>query len=486
MQPNFIWQRLIIKIQNCLKVFITKMKKLYIFLFLVSLLSSCDNIKDLQPQQQAANDIVPKIVIDAVKQEFPEATEMKFLVVEKSKIWESEFKVKVNKMSAIINHLGQITESYQITTDVELPENAKTYISTNYPNATIKTVSQQIGKDQKILGYKVFLLTKDNKEVTLIFDATGTLSILIDNDKTTPVKPNVVVKTYLIAQKDLPEAIKTLLVQKHGDYRFIQAAVTTEGLTKTYNVVVSKDLTVFEYVFDEKGTILKSSSVSLSPTKVEEKTLLEKDLPAVIKTLLDKDFKGWVWQKGVVSSKDGKVQGYQILVKVGNKTYSLQFDANGKLLGKQEIGDNNGSQSIKLIEEKDLPKIIVDLLKTKHKDYKYAQISLVTEKEKKTYWVTIAIENTIFDYTFDEKGNVLSSSSFTKPIIEEKDLLAQDIPSKIKDYLDKKYVGWLFQKAKITYVNNKIESYLIAIKAGNDIYYVTFDEKENFIAVRKG
>lgn len=474
------------------------MKNIYIFLSLIVILfSSCDGVKDLQTPPQNTNEAVPQVAINAIKKEYPEATQLRFSVLEKSKIWESEFKVKVDDMSAVVDYLGQISEAYRKNgSSANLPNNAKTYIEQTYPNATIKNILEQVGKDGKVIGYRVTLLTSDNKEITVMFDATGTFTLLCGerNPTTNPQGGNPPIRFYLIEQKDLPDAIKAFLAEKHPNYKFIKAGVNLEGTKKTYSLVISKDLTTYDYLFDEAGNVLRSSSFGIGSTiKTEEKSIEAKDLPATIKAVLDKDFKGWEFQKGILNTKGTAIQGYLILVKVDKKTYSLQFDATGKLLSKQEIGGNNGSKpTVDGIQEKDLPKAIVDYLKNKHKDYKYIQISIVKSNNVKTYWVTIAVEKSGFDYTFDEKGNMLKVATFTLTVLppngnpSDKILEAKDIPSKIKEYLDKNYKGWVFHQAKADLENGKIERYMIIIKIGNDTYFVSFDENQNFISARKG
>src|SRR6218665_1075677 len=109
------------------------MKKLYIYLLLVGcVFSACDSVKDLQPPFNPS-EAVPQAAVNAIKQEFPEASQIKFSTLEKDKLWESNFQFKVDRMSAIVNNIGEITETYRITTGVQLPDNAKTYINTNFP-----------------------------------------------------------------------------------------------------------------------------------------------------------------------------------------------------------------------------------------------------------------------------------------------------------------------------------------------------------------
>ncbi len=88
-----------------------KHSTLYIFLFLV-LVMSCDTVKDLQPKQNL-NEIIPEVVVQSLKANYPEAKQIRMLVMEKSKIFQSDFDYKSDKMSAIINYQGIITEIYK-------------------------------------------------------------------------------------------------------------------------------------------------------------------------------------------------------------------------------------------------------------------------------------------------------------------------------------------------------------------------------------
>ena len=473
------------------------MKKAYIFLLSIGwFFSACDNVRDLQPQQNLS-EAVPQATVNAIRKTFPEATKIKFSTIEKSKVWQSDFEIKIEQMSVVVNHLGIITETYKVTNGVTLPDNIKKYIDTNYLGANIKNASQQIGRDGKIDGYKVTIRSKEGKEVTLIFDATGTLTLLITDDRNDNRPPQNSPKIYFIEQKDLPEIIKTYLNGKHPDYRYIKAAVIVEGDTKTYSVVVSKDLTSFEYLFDEKGNVLKSGSfgVNAPPNRIEDKPLTTNDLPVNIKAYLDKEFRGWAYERGISISQNSVLLGYSILITVDKKQYSLQFDAVGVLIRREQVngnsaGSNTNKYQIQSIQPRDLLKEIINFLNDKYKEFRYIQVSLITENNKKTYWVTILKDNITYDYTFDEKGKVLRVIEIALKLpdnrITEKPLEAKDIPNKAKEYMNKNYSGWIFQKGVIAYLDNKIFGYLVAIKVGNDYYYLNFDADSTFISARRG
>jgi PBP1b-binding outer membrane lipoprotein LpoB len=492
MQPNFIWLRLSLYKSTSNEI---EMKKLYILLLaLGSILSACDSVNDLQPQQNI-NEAVPQATVNAIRQAFPEATKIKFSTIEKNKVWQSDFEVKVESMSAVVNNLGVITETYKVTGEVALPENIKAYILSHYAGASIKNVSQQINKDGKLEGYKVTIRNSENKDITLVFDATGTFTLLIGNDKNDNKLELNPPKIYFIEKNDLPEVIKTYLNSKHADYKCIKAAVVIDGDSKNYSIVISKDLTSYEYLFDEKGNVLKSNSfgVDAPSNRIEDKALVVNALPLTIKTYLDKEFKGWAYEKGITISQNGALLGYSILITYDKKQYSLQFDAKGMLIRKEQVAGGNASNDkyqIQSILLKDLPKEIINFLNDKHKEFNYIQVSLITEKNVKTYWVTILKGIVTYDYTFDAKGVVLKVTEIPIKLpdnkITEIPLEAKDIPTRSKEFLNKNYAGWIFQKGVVGYKDNKVFGYFVAIKVNNSIYYINFDDDANFLLARRG
>jgi PBP1b-binding outer membrane lipoprotein LpoB len=492
MQPNYIWLRLSLYKSRSNEI---EMKKLYILLLVLgSILSACDSVNDLQPQQNI-DEAVPQTTVNAIRQAFPEATKIRFSTIEKNKVWQSDFEIKVEPMSAIVNNLGEITETYKVTGEIALPENIKAYISSNYVGATIKNASQQINKDGKLEGYKITIRNTESKTITLIFDATGTLTLLIADDKNDN-KPSLnPPKIYFIEKNDLPEVIKTYLSSKHTDYKCIKAAVIVDGDSKNYSIVISKDLTSYEYLFDEKGNVLKSNSFGVdAPTnRIEDKSLTVSSLPVVVKAYLDKEFKGWAYEKGITVSQNGALLGYSILITYDKKQYSLQFDAKGTLIRKEQVGgggSGNNKYEVQPILPRDLPKTITNFLIEKHKEFNYIQTSLITEKNTKTFWVTILKGTITYDYTFNESGTVLKVTEIAIKLpdnkVNEVPLEAKDVPVKIKEFLNKNYAGWVFQKGVIAYKENKIFAYLIAIRVNNSNYYINFDAEANFVLARRG
>lgn len=388
------------------------MKKIVaVFFSLVCLISSC-NVKDV------STETVPQTVSSAVRKAYPEATDLTFTELEANKIWVSEFVVKIQKMSVVVNNTGQITETYNVArVGAVLPESAQKFITTNYPDAKIVSIDEQINDQKKVIGYKVQIITKEGKEVMMLFDTTGSLTLLIAKDGKPSTKPES--KTYAIEQKDLPEAIKKVLTEKHGEYKFVKGVVMVENGKKTYHVVVSKEMVIYEYTFDETGAILKSSSSGMkaeTPNKVTQKELGKNDVPGKSKEYLDKTYKSWEYMKGLIFYENDKVTGYLAVIKSEGKLYYVYFDAAGG----------------------------------------YLKTTSETTAEKPA------------------------------PTVQEKAIESKDILGNSKEYLTKNYAGWVFVKGAAKLKENKIYQYLIVIKVGDNLYYVTFDGDGKFLEARKG
>lgn len=472
------------------------LRKLYICLFLVGIfISGCDSVKDLQPQQNL-NEIVPPAAVNAIRQTYPTASKIRFSTIEKDKVFQSDFELKVDRMSAVVNDLGVISEMYRQTTAVNLPDNVKSYIETNYSGATITHVCQQLNKDDVVIGYKVAIKSKEGKDILLIFDATGTLTLIVTDDRNNNPAGMKPPKIYFINQSELPQVINEFLLAKHGTYSFIKAAAVIDDNIKNYSVIISKDLITYDYLFDEKGNVLKSTTfgVNAPADRIEVKPLTINDLPTSAKYYLDKEFKGWVFEKGISFVQNNTIQAYNVLITYDKKQYSVQFDGKGYFVKKEQIGNNGNSNDnkydVKLVLLKDLPNKITDYLTKNNTDFKYVQASLITDKNQKTYWITILKGEIILDYTFSEKGDFLSVKEIKVRLpdnrISQVELAQKDLPNKIDEYLDKNFKNWVFQKAVTVFEDKEILGYIIAIKLNNDYYYVTFDEKFNFISARRG
>lgn len=473
---------------------VNKMKYLLLYIYVAFFLFSCDNIKDLQPTQNL-NEAVPQVAINAIKKAYPEATSMRFSTIEKNKIWESDFKVRVQRMSAVVNNGGEITEAYQIGRDgVVLPENAQKYIDTNYPNSSLKNIAEQLGHDQKVVGYRVIIQTSDYKEIMLFFDTAGALLLNISNESIgkNPPKP----QNYFVEEKDLPIAIKLILTEKHAGYKFIKACVVIQNNQKNYKVLISQNLTSYDYTFDESGNILGVNSLGVNnsppPNKTSEKPLEKKDIPSKISEYLHKNYDDYEFQRGIVLFQADKIVGYILFIKHENKFICVNFDGNSSFISADNCGSIEKGQKNQMIDPNTLPDAIKKEINKRHVgNYQIVFASVVQRNNRKYFLVTVLKENFAYTYEFEENGKVISEKKNNMPQvpnlqIQEKQFEAKDLPLKIKEYIDKNFAGWQFIKGIELYVNNKLDKYLVVIKFGNDYYYVAFDPSGTFLGARKG
>ncbi len=469
-----------------------KHSTLYLFLFL-TLTVSCDTVKDLQPAQNL-NEIIPESVVRSLKASFPEAKQVRLSVLEKSKVFQSDFDNKSDKMSVVIDAQGTISEIYKETSESTLPEGTKMYLLNNYKDFSINSVKEQITQEAKILGFRVLLKNEIGTNTDLFFDKTGTVTFQVadDRDKSFNAPPP---KIFFVSINDIPNSIHQVLRQNHGDFEWIKTGAIIENEIKKYLVLVAKDLVSYDYLFDEKGNVLRKNTFGINAPAnlIEDKNLNYNDLNAKILNYLNKELNGWKFEKGIVFYQNDKIQGFNIIITYLGKQYALLFDESSNYLKTEQLGYANIPQkkanNLKKIEVKDLPFVISNYFNQKYQNFKYLQASIIQENNKKIYWILIFVNNTTIDFTFDETGKVLTEKEinfkFPARNVEQKNILLTELPKIAIDFLDKNYPKWIFNKAISINDSNKIIGYLVSIKIGNDTYTIQFDENAKFLAARR-
>ena len=66
--------------------------------------------------------------------------------------------------------------------------------------------------------------------------------------------------------------------------------------------------------------------------KIYDRPLDAKDIPNKAKVYLEANYKGWVFQRGVIVYAENKILGYVIAIKVANDYYYINFDADANFL----------------------------------------------------------------------------------------------------------------------------------------------------------
>ncbi|MBB6002093.1 hypothetical protein [Arcicella rosea] len=391
------------------------MKKILfvVALAFTSILTSCEESLDLgQQNQNETTDAASAAKVSAViKQDYPTATQLVVTTIDSNKVYGCDFLVNGVAHEATVSVAGKILSTYEIkadTTKTALIDAIKLYLETNYKGYKLEKVA--IGKDADgKVSYKI-LIEFNDKKITLLFDATGTILATFIEPKGQKPDPKQSPKTYTVVLSELPANIQSQL----SGYEFVRALVKTNSDgKKTYFVVAKIGDVLYEITFDNAGVLKNKNAVKLQVPKLEAKYLKETELPQVIKDYLSANYAAWKFEKGVVLVKDTIIDSYTIVVVKEGKFITLSFDGKGKFI------------------------------------------------------------------------SVLEPKSPTVPKIEDKSIVANDLPQAIKDYLNKVYVGWIFVKGSVSLKNDVAQAYLVLITFGTDKYYVYFDKDGNFVAAKK-
>ena len=141
------------------------------------------------------------------------------------------------------------------------------------------------------------------------------------------------------------------------------------------------------------------------------------------------------------------------------------------------------------MKEIELPQVIKDYLSANYQAWKFEKgVVIVKDTIVDSYTIVVVKEGKFITLSFDGKGkfiSVLEPKSPTVPKIEDKSIVANDLPQTIKDYLNKVYVGWIFVKGSVSLKDDVAQAYLVLITFGTDKYYVYFDKDGNFVAAKK-
>ena len=203
----------------------------------------------------------------------------------------------------------------------DLPANIQSQLTGyEFIGACVKTNSD---------GTKTYfiLAKKDGIFYELTFDNAGKL---IKTEVEGPKK----MEDKSLKENDLPQAIKDYLKANYTDWRYEKGVVfTSNGVIDSYSIVIIKDKKITLLTFDKDGKFVKAvETPTVTLPKIEEKTLVVGEIPAVIKTYLDKTYAGWTFTKGTVTLKDGVAELYYVYITVGTDKYHVYFDKNGKFV----------------------------------------------------------------------------------------------------------------------------------------------------------
>lgn len=220
----------------------------------------------------------------------------------------------------------------------------------------------------------------------------------------------------------------------------------------------------------EKDQLMSSSfsnqenAIVVEPAEVRLKLV---DLPAPIKTDLEKNYAGFVFLEAKKSTSTAGVNIFTIKFLLKFIPYEVSYDASGKVLSTKKAGISEFA-----LKESELPTDITSYLKANFAGYKFVSAKKY-EVDKKPFF-EIKIVNSaggIVELKFDGTGKILitNSNGQTTIVVKESELL----PS-ITTYLKTKYPNFTFVSAKKVSKSGVIY-YELKIKVGANTYEMKFN-----------
>jgi len=121
---------------------------------------------------------IPKKVMDALKAKFPKAEIHKWTKEKEGDavVYDIEFKENGRKCEADIKEDGTYVNYEREIAAKDLPKAVTDAVEKKYPKATMKEIMEIMevkGKDDKLEGYEIVLVTADKKEVEVTIAPDG-------------------------------------------------------------------------------------------------------------------------------------------------------------------------------------------------------------------------------------------------------------------------------------------------------------------------
>ena len=127
-------------------------------------------------EKELSKDQVPKAVIDAFENSYPNAKELKFEkeMFEGKAAYEVEHKENGREYESMYSADGTLLQKEEDIDGELLPERVAQAIKKEYPNAKIKEVEKIMKPDNTVTGYEVEIIAP-GKEAELELDVNGNI-----------------------------------------------------------------------------------------------------------------------------------------------------------------------------------------------------------------------------------------------------------------------------------------------------------------------
>jgi uncharacterized membrane protein YkoI len=206
---------------------------------------------------------------------------------------------------------------------------------------------------------------------------------------------------------------------------------------------------------------------NVTTAEVVEAKLKLIDLPAPIKTFLDKEYPGFLFLEAKKTTSTAGVNIFSVKFLLKFIPHEIKFDADGKLLESKRAGIPEYG-----LKETDLPAEILTYLKTNHSSYTFVSAKKYEVNKVVFYEVKIkTTANGTIELKFDATGRIILTSSSGTTMVNLKE--AELLPT-IVSYLKSKYASYsLISAKKIT--KNGSTSFELKVKVGNNVYEIKFN-----------
>ncbi len=287
------------------------------------------------PSLDATNAIttsaVPIAVKNALTTNFPSATNATWSKVSPTVI-QASFTSSLKAQLASFKTNGTLLYAHDVIAPSTLPTAITDYLDANYKGYVIVKAGNKLDKTTSAVTGYVVEFTLNSLVYELRFDAAGKfLSLEMEDGSHEGTQ---------ILQAALPTAISAYLDANYKGYTFIHArSDMTNGVISGYEVEITLNGVSTGLLFDAAGKFV-SIETSEGNNEHDNKgndgkndsngtAILQKDLPAVITTYLDANYKGYTFVSAVIETKGISIKEYEVNITHNSKSYQVEFDGNG-------------------------------------------------------------------------------------------------------------------------------------------------------------
>lgn len=310
-------------------------KTLFLILGLMLFLAISCTKNSITPNQDVTTAIaisaVPTAVKNALTTNFPSATNATWSKVSPTVI-QASFTSSLKAQLASFKTNGTLLYVHDVIAPSTLPATITDYLDANYKGYVIVKVGNKLDKTTSAVTGYVVEFTLNNLVYELRFDATGKfLSLEMEDGSHEGTQ---------ILQAALPAAITTYLDANYKGYTFVHTrSDMTNGVISGYDVEITLNGVSTGLLFDTAG---KFVSLETNEGTGEHggkgndgkndnngTAILQKDLPAVVTTYLDTNYKSYTFVSAVIETKGTTVTEYEVNITYNSVNYHVEFDGNG-------------------------------------------------------------------------------------------------------------------------------------------------------------